>query len=55
MDCGCRSGSCGACKVKVLRGEVGTSGEDGLEVAERQEGYVLCCVSSLKGDCTLDI
>ena len=55
VDCGCRSGSCGACKVKVLRGEVATSGDDGLDATEKQEGYVLSCVTTLKGDCTLDI
>ncbi|HEY8075683.1 MAG TPA: FAD-binding oxidoreductase [Labilithrix sp.] len=51
---GCRAGSCGDCKVKLLRGEVSMSVEDGLDAADRANGYVLTCVAVPKTSCVLD-
>jgi glycine betaine catabolism B len=55
MDYGCRSGSCGLCKVRVLKGDVGMSCDDGLEPADKANRYVLSCVATPKSDCTLDL
>lgn len=51
---GCRAGSCGECKIKLLRGAVDTSSEEGLSGAERAAGFVLSCVATPKGDCVVD-
>jgi ferredoxin len=55
IDYGCRSGSCGDCKVKVLKGDVTMSCEDGLDAIDKAEGYVLSCISTVKSDCVLDL
>jgi ferredoxin-NADP reductase/anaerobic selenocysteine-containing dehydrogenase len=54
LDYGCRSGSCGDCKVKLVSGEVDMTSEEGLETGEREAGYILSCVAHPKGDCVLD-
>jgi ferredoxin-NADP reductase len=50
----CRSGVCGTCRVRVASGHVRcdstTLGED-----ERREGFVLACVTTVHGDCTVDV
>ena len=55
IDYGCRSGSCGDCKVRVLKGDIAMSCEHGLDAADKANGYVLSCVSTVKGDCVLDL
>ncbi len=55
IDYACRAGSCGACKVKLLKGSVDQEYDDGLDEAEKQEGYILTCVSIPKTNCTLDV
>jgi ferredoxin-NADP reductase/anaerobic selenocysteine-containing dehydrogenase len=55
INYGCRSGSCGDCKVRVLKGDVTMSCDDGLDAEDKANGYVLSCVATLKSDCTLDI
>jgi ferredoxin-NADP reductase len=52
---GCRSGSCGDCKVRLLKGEVDMACEDGLEPADKAAGYVLACTSRPKSNCVLDL
>ena len=39
----CRSGVCGQCKVRLLRGRVRMDVEDALSAAEKQAGQVLAC------------
>ncbi|MAZ47275.1 MAG: hypothetical protein CME65_01850 [Halobacteriovoraceae bacterium] len=41
----CRSGVCGACKVKCLSGEVLSLSESGLTKDEQRQNYILTCVS----------
>ncbi|HEX8996587.1 MAG TPA: 2Fe-2S iron-sulfur cluster-binding protein [Ktedonobacterales bacterium] len=48
----CRVGSCGACKLKVLAGQVNPIGE-ALSEPDRAEGYVLSCIAHPIGDVTL--
>lgn len=55
LDYGCRSGSCGDCKVKVLSGEATMRCDDGISDEERAEGYVLSCVAVPRGSCTIDV
>jgi ferredoxin-NADP reductase/anaerobic selenocysteine-containing dehydrogenase len=52
---GCRAGSCGDCKARLLEGEVEMACEDGLEPEERDRGYILTCVARPKTNCTLDL
>lgn len=54
IDYGCRSGSCGECKVKVLSGDVYSENDEGLDEAERAAGYVLSCVTRPRSDCKID-
>jgi len=41
----CEVGVCGTCKVLLLSGEVEMDTEDGLDEEDREEGYILACVS----------
>jgi ferredoxin len=50
----CRIGNCGACKVKLLKGEVTGNEADGLTSSERKQGYVLTCTAQPTTDCILD-
>jgi ferredoxin-NADP reductase/anaerobic selenocysteine-containing dehydrogenase len=51
---GCRAGSCGDCKVRVLAGRVEMDVDDGLGPDEKAAGYVLTCVARPVTDCVLD-
>jgi CDP-4-dehydro-6-deoxyglucose reductase/ferredoxin-NAD(P)+ reductase (naphthalene dioxygenase ferredoxin-specific) len=52
---GCQSGNCGACKSRVLAGEVdlGPVSEYALSDAERAAGLVLACRAVAWEDCTI--
>ncbi len=39
----CRVGTCGICKVKMTSGEVEMAVEDGLDVDDKTEGFILAC------------
>ena len=54
LDYACRTGSCGACKVRLLSGH--TRGDTGVGLTERekQEGFVLSCVAAPAGDCVVE-
>ncbi len=54
LDYGCRTGSCGDCKARLISGEVDLSNDAGLEPGEREAGYILTCVAHPKGDCVID-
>ncbi|MFG1477031.1 PDR/VanB family oxidoreductase [Xanthobacter sp. V4C-4] len=45
----CEQGACGTCKVKVLEGEV-EHRDKRLSAAQREEGWMLACVSRAKSD-----
>ncbi|GIU42043.1 hybrid-cluster NAD(P)-dependent oxidoreductase [Shewanella sairae] len=51
----CRSGVCGACKCKVVEGEVESSSQMALTADEIAQGYVLACSTKLKSDVTLEL
>ncbi|WP_244652773.1 2Fe-2S iron-sulfur cluster-binding protein [Pseudomonas sp. CFBP 8758] len=46
----CRAGICGACKIKVLKGECRSEADFALSVQERAAGYALACCSYPVGD-----
>lgn len=46
----CRTGVCGACKCKVLEGQVDTHGNKLLTATQAADGYVLACCTTAKSD-----
>ncbi|MFC3625528.1 CDP-6-deoxy-delta-3,4-glucoseen reductase [Vogesella amnigena] len=53
---GCRDGACGACKGKVVDGDVehGGAQEKALSAADRAQGLALFCCAKPKGDITIE-
>lgn len=49
----CRAGVCGTCRTKVLSGTVQCASRI-LADQDRQDGYVLACVSEVLSDCDID-
>jgi ferredoxin-NADP reductase len=45
----CRVGICGACKVRLLQGEVSMEVEEGLEAADKANGMILACQAKTTG------
>ena len=43
IESSCRAGSCGTCKVKLIRGSVEMDVDDGLDADDRAGGYILAC------------
>lgn len=57
MPYGCKNGSCGACKGKVLSGEVahGDHSESALSQAEMEKGYALfCCATPVSSTVSIE-
>ncbi len=54
---GCRDGACGACKGRVLKGEVdhGRAPQTTLPSAERETGFALFCCATPKSDLVLEV
>ncbi len=54
---GCRNGACGACKGRVIQGEVdlGTFQPTTLTMTDRAEGRALLCTAHARSDLTLEI
>lgn len=51
----CRTGKCGACKVRVLSGETELLGkESGLSFEDISDGFILTCCRAAKSDLELD-
>jgi ferredoxin-nitrite reductase len=51
----CRSGICGTCKQKLLKGEVSyTQDPQALDDSYRQQGYILACSAQPAGRVVLD-
>ena len=49
----CRAGVCGTCRTQVLSGDVQCASQM-LDEQDRQDGFVLACVTKIKSDCTID-
>ena len=54
IDNSCRSGTCGACKVKMLKGAVTMEVDDALDDDEKAAGAILACQAKSKHDLTID-
>lgn len=54
---GCRNGACGACKGKIVTGQVdyGNAAESVLTSADRTAGYALLCCAIPRSDLVLEI
>lgn len=51
----CRSGVCGQCKTKVLRGSIVMDSEDAISSSEKANGYILACQARLRSDVIIDV
>ncbi|QLE84613.1 hybrid-cluster NAD(P)-dependent oxidoreductase [Shewanella sp. Scap07] len=51
----CRSGVCGACKCKVIKGEVESSSQMALTSDEIEQGYVLACSTKIRSDALVEL
>lgn len=51
----CRAGVCGACKVRVVTGEVSSTSQTNLTAEEIEQGYVIACCSTSRSDLQIDI
>lgn len=51
----CRSGECGACRVRVVSGSVFNAREAQLRMSDEAAGYVHSCVAYPLGDVELDV
>ncbi|OCQ53136.1 NADH oxidoreductase hcr [Photorhabdus australis subsp. thailandensis] len=50
----CRTGVCGSCKIRIIRGKYTTSSTMTLTANEIANGYVLACSCQLRGDVVLE-
>lgn len=56
LEYSCRTGRCGVCKTKVLQGSTTVmQGEQALNEAELEMGYILTCCRSALSDLVLDV
>jgi ring-1,2-phenylacetyl-CoA epoxidase subunit PaaE len=55
MPFSCTVGGCGACRVRLVDGDVLMDAPNCLTAEERADGYVLTCVSRPQGPCTLEV
>jgi ferredoxin-NADP reductase len=49
----CRAGVCGTCRTRVVSGRVDCASQT-LDPQDREDGFVLPCVTHVKSDCTVD-
>ena len=50
----CRSGVCGQCKVKLIRGKVTIAAQDALTPADKARGLILACQARPTEDLEID-
>ena len=55
MPFSCTMGGCGACKVKLLSGDVTSEEPNCLHADEKNQGFVLACVSRAAAPCTVEV
>ncbi len=54
MESGCRIGTCGTCRVKLLSGTVAMETEEGLSEENRAQNLFLPCVAVPETDLEID-
>ncbi|MCI1946182.1 corrinoid activation/regeneration protein AcsV [Clostridium luticellarii] len=56
MDTPCNgSGTCGKCKVKVINGDIISTGSKNITEEEKKNGYILACQSTVNSDAVVEI
>ncbi|MGQ3027177.1 MAG: 2Fe-2S iron-sulfur cluster-binding protein [Ferrovibrionaceae bacterium] len=55
IPCGCASGICGTCRVKIVTGEVTMRHNGGLSPEDEAAGYILACSSRPRTDVTITL
>lgn len=53
VDCDCRVGVCGTCKMMITDGTVDQEEQGVLDASEIDHGYILSCVAYPETDCTI--
>jgi len=53
LDSICRAGVCGTCRTRVIEGDVHCDSTL-IDDSDRQEGFVLACVSQIRSDCVIE-
>lgn len=54
IDNSCRTGVCGLCKVKLLKGKVSMEVEDGLTTEDKENNVILACQAKSEDDVEVD-
>jgi ferredoxin-NADP reductase len=54
IDNSCRVGTCGTCRVKLLKGKVTMEVQDGLEPGDREKNIILACQAKSTGNITVE-
>ena len=54
LDYSCRSGTCGVCKVKLVSGSVTMEVDEGLELEDKQQGFILACQAKATADVAVE-
>ena len=50
IDNSCRAGTCGSCKVRLLKGRASMDVEDALDDNDRRDGVILACQAKSEVD-----
>ncbi len=50
----CRMGTCGSCRVKLVRGEASMTVSEGLTEQEKTDGYILACQATICGEVEIE-
>ena len=54
IDNACRTGTCGACRVRLSSGAVHMPVQEALTDDDRADGYILACQAEIRGNVAID-
>lgn len=54
IDNACRSGTCGSCRVKLIKGSTRMAVQDALTAEDKSDGYILACQAEISADVVVD-
>ena len=54
IDNSCRVGTCGTCRIKLLKGSVTMDVQDGLEPGDKEKNIILACQAKSTGNVTVE-